>query len=76
MYGGSRYDWPMTVNSDVYLKLTAGLLWGYRGEYRDKISLNRLAVAPVILPAVGVQYQQASIELLPFAATGIMMNVG
>lgn len=76
LYGGSRYDWSMTENSDAYLKLTAGLLWGYRGEYRDKIPLNRLGVAPVILPAVGVQYRQANIELLPFAAAGIMMNVG
>ncbi|MEX1199951.1 MAG: hypothetical protein WEB02_04110 [Methylophaga sp.] len=76
VYGGSRYDWSMTENTDAYVKLTAGLLWGYRGEYRDKIPFNRLGVAPVILPAVGLQYRRANVELLPFAAAGIMMNVG
>lgn len=76
LYGGSRYDWSMSANADAYVKLTAGFLWGYRGDYKDKIPFNQLGVAPVILPAVGVQYRQANIELLPFAAAGVMMNVG
>ncbi len=76
VYGGRRYDWSMTKNTNTYAKLTAGMLWGYRGKYQDKIPFNSLGVAPAILPAVGVQYRQANIELLPFAAAGFTVNVG
>lgn len=76
IYGGSRYDWPVSENTTAYAKLTAGLLWGYRGEYKDKIPFNHFGIAPVALPAFGVQYRKAHIELLPFAAAGMMINIG
>ncbi len=46
-YLGKRFD---SDSYPVYLKLTGGLLQGYRGEYRDKIPLNRFGVAPAIIP--------------------------
>lgn len=76
LYGGGRYDYTVDDNTKAYIKLTAGLLHGYRGEYKDKIPLNELGVAPVILPALGVQYRRVNIELVPFAAAGVMLNAG
>ena len=76
LYGGGRYDYPLGENTDAYLKLTAGLLHGYRGEYKDKIPFNELGVAPVILPAVGMTYRRLNVEIVPFAAAGVMMNIG
>lgn len=76
LYGGGRYDFELGENTDAYLKLTAGLLHGYRGEYKDKIPLNDLGVAPAVLPAVGVSYRRFNLEIVPFAAAGVMMNIG
>lgn len=76
IYGGGRYDYPLGENTQAYIKLTAGLLHGYRGEFKDKIPFNDLGVAPVILPGLGVQYRRVNVELVPFAAAGVMLNVG
>lgn len=76
LYGGGRYDFTLNENTKVYAKLTAGLLHGYRGEYKDKIPLNSLGIAPAILPALGLQYRRVNLELVPFAAAGVMFNAG
>ena len=76
LYGGGRYDYALGENTKAYAKLTAGLLYGYRGEYKDKIPLNDLGVAPVILPAFGVQHRRVNLEVVPFAAAGVMVNAG
>lgn len=72
-YGGWQFFVPETP---FYAKLTAGLLWGYRGEYRDKIPLNRLGVAPAILPSVGINWNSIGAELVVFGTAGTMVNVG
>lgn len=72
-YGGREF--PL-LETPFYAKLTAGLLWGYRGEYRDKIPLNHLGVAPAILPAIGYRRQRIGAELVVFGVAGTMLNVG
>ena len=37
----------------LYAKLTAGLLYGYRGKYEDKVPLNYNGFSPAIVPALG-----------------------
>jgi len=34
-----------------------GLLHGYKEPYEDKIALNGLGIAPVVLPALGFNYK-------------------
>lgn len=60
----------------VYLKVTGGLLHGYRGEYRDKIPLNRYGVAPVIIPGVGINLGPVVAEAVLLGASAAMLNVG
>lgn len=49
-------SWRLGQSELWYLKLTGGLLHGYKDPYEDKIPLNDLGVAPVIIPAVGIRY--------------------
>lgn len=72
-YVGKRFD---SQRYPVYLKITGGLLYGYRGEYRDKIPLNRWGVAPVIIPGVGVNLGPVSAEAVLLGASAAMLNVG
>ncbi|MCO2347029.1 hypothetical protein FA362_18360, partial [Pseudomonas aeruginosa] len=72
-YLGKRFD---SDSYPVYLKLTGGLLQGYRGEYRDKIPLNRFGVAPAIIPSVGVRLGPLGSELVLLGNSAAMINLG
>jgi hypothetical protein len=76
LYTGGRYNFHDSGDLKTYGKLTAGLIHGYRGEYRDKIPFNRFGVAPAILPAFGVEYNRMNLEMIPFGTAGFMVNVG
>lgn len=76
LYAGGRYDYFENETTRAYAKLTAGLLHGYRGEYRDKIPFNRFGVAPAILPAFGVEHHRVNFEMIPFGTAGVMFNIG
>ena len=54
VYAGKT--WPLFDSPHWYTKLTGGLLHGYEEPYEDKIPLNGLGVAPVIIPALGFRY--------------------
>ncbi len=72
-YAGKRFDFAGTP---FYSKLTAGLLYGYKGEYRDKIPLNRLGIAPVIIPSLGVKYHRVGAEIVLLGTAATMINIG
>lgn len=73
LYYGRRWvseDYP------VYLKLSGGFIQGYKGEYEDKIPLNGLGVAPVLIPSVGAHFGPVGAELVVLGTAAIMVNVG
>ena len=72
-YVGKRYD---SSEYPVYLKVTGGLLQGYRGDYKDKIPPNRYGVAPVIIPSVGTHYGPLAAELVFLGANAAMVTSG
>lgn len=72
-YAGKRFD---SSTHPVYLKVTGGLLKGYKDEYRDKIPLNRYGIAPVIIPAVGVNLGPVNAEAILLGASAVMLTVG
>ena len=52
------YPWGVSYRNllgepQLYAKLTAGLLYGYRGQYEDKVPLNYNGFSPGIVPALG-----------------------
>jgi hypothetical protein len=67
---------PFDSQPSVYLKLTGGLLHGYKDEFRDKIPLNHSGVAPVLIPAIGYSTRRFTTELILFGTAGIMWNFG
>lgn len=72
-YVGKRYD---SASYPVYAKLTGGLLQGYRGQYRDKIPLNRFGIAPAIIPSLGTHYGPLAAELVLLGANAAMITTG
>lgn len=72
-YAGMRWEndrWP------VYAKLSAGLIHGYKGDYKNKIPLNQLGIAPVIIPTIGAHWGPVTTEMLLLGNSAVMLNVG
>lgn len=75
VYGGYRLR-PLSSVPPFYFKITAGLIHGYKDEYRDKIPFNGWGIAPVIIPTVGYCVNRFCSELIFFGAAGVMATVG
>ena len=72
VYWGQKWD----LHPNVYAKVTAGLLHGYHGKYRDKIPFNRAEIAPAIIPAIGVRFGNLSIEGILLGGAAMQFAVG
>ena len=62
----------------LYAKVTAGLLYGYRGRYEDKVPFNSNGFSPGIVPALGWQHEsgyQAQVNLLGNSAVMFQVSV-
>lgn len=75
VYVGRQWR-PFASYPLVHLKLTGGLLHGYKGEYRDKIPFNGSGVAPGLLPSIGISGKRFAGEFILFGTAGIMLTVG
>jgi hypothetical protein len=75
LYLGRRWH-PLERFPEMHVKLVAGVLHGYKGEYRDKIPFNRSGVAPVVLPAIGWTYKRFASELIVFGNSGLLFTLG
>lgn len=72
-YLGKSWQHP---HYPVYAKLSAGFIEGYKGEYADKIPLNHLGIAPVIIPSLGVHWGAVGGEFVVLGGAGGMVNLG
>jgi len=61
----------------LYAKLTAGLMYGYREPYERKVPLNFSGFSPAIVPALGWEFeggQQVQINVLGLNAIMLQFN--
>ncbi len=58
-----------------YGSLTAGIIYGYVGQYKDKVPLNFGGFAPVLIPAVGYRLSpEMSVEIQILGAAAVMFG--
>ena len=72
LYWGQKWD----LNPYVYAKLSAGLLHGYKGKFRDKIPFNKAGIAPGIIPSLGVQYKGFTLQANFLGTSAVLVAVG
>ena len=75
IYGGWRWR-PFEQLQPFYVKLSAGLVHGYKDPYQDKIPFNHSGVAPAIVPSVGYCFNRFCSELILFGGAGMLITVG
>lgn len=75
LYGGLEWTlWPLG-GGEFYVDLTAGLMHGYSGIYKNKIPLNNLGVAPVIVPALGWRRSGVGVSVMILGTAGLLFGI-
>jgi len=75
-YVGQRWDGVMG-HPDVFVKVSAGLIYGYKDPYKNKIPFNDYGVAPAIIPALGYRFGQGhSVQMMVLGNAGILFAYG
>jgi hypothetical protein len=71
---GGRYDDVLGVNG-LYVKWTAGLLYGYKAPYENKVPFNYKGFSPAVIPSVGYQITNDwSVEALFLGKAALMVG--
>ena len=74
-YAGKRW-FAGDDEQGPYLKLTAGPLYGYRGQYEGKVPFNHNGLAWAIIPAVGYQYRAFDSQLVFLCTAALSFTFG
>lgn len=75
VFGGLLWR-PVDRYQQFYVKVAAGVLHGYRGEFKDKIPYNSSGYAPGIVPAVGYCHNRVCGEMILFGTAGVLWTIG
>jgi hypothetical protein len=75
IFGGLVWR-PIEDQQPFYVKLTAGPLHGYSGQYQNKIPYNSSGVAPAIIPGVGYCVQRYCAEFVLLGTNAALFTVG
>jgi len=71
-YGGQRYVEPFGWNR-WYLQWTAGVLYGYTGEFKDKVPFNYKGWSPGFVPSIGYKFNDGFYGQLDLLGTSALM---
>ena len=67
---------PIDNYQYLHIKVTGGLLHGYRDEHKDVIPLNGEGIAPVIVPAIGLSSEHLVGEIALFGKDCFLITAG
>jgi hypothetical protein len=71
------YTWKLGENyPNWYLKLSGGLIYGYKEPYEDKVPFNHNGYSPGLFPAVGYKWDRWNLQLVTLGTAGAMITVG
>jgi hypothetical protein len=63
-------------NTNFFFKWTAGVIYGYRPPYQDKVPLNRNGWSPGLVPGLGYKFTpDASVQLNVLGAAALMLTL-
>lgn len=75
LYAAKRWFVP-DLADNVYLKLSGGPLYGYRGKYENKVPFNHNGFGLAVLPAIGYQSGRANVQAVILGTAAVIFTVG
>lgn len=73
-YAYYGHEWNGIFNQpSLYVKVSAGLIYGYKGQYEDKVPFNYKGFAPAIIPAIGWRITpRDAVQAAVFGTAGVL----
>lgn len=76
VYAGQQFN-ALWGQPRLFAKVSAGLLYGYVGHYKDKVPLNYRGFSPALIPSLGYQLtEHDSVQLQVLGTAGVMLSWG
>ena len=76
VYAGQQFN-KLMGHPQMFLKVSAGILYGYVGKYQDKVPLNHNGFSPAIIPAIGYRLNEHdSVQIKVLGTAGWMFSYG
>lgn len=74
-YTGWSWPQPWKAYPQVFVHVTAGIIYGYVGEFKDKVPLNVGGFSPVVIPSVGYRLtEQLDLEVQILGTAAVMVG--
>jgi len=76
IYVGKQWNHLMG-NPQLFTKVSAGLIYGYKGKYQNKIPFNDYGIAPAVIPSVGYSFtRDDSVQVMVLGTAGLLFSYG
>lgn len=76
VYAGQQFN-ALWGQPQLYAKVSAGMLYGYVGHYKDKVPLNYRGFSPALIPSLGLRItDHDALQLQVLGTAGIMLSWG
>lgn len=76
MYIGKQWN-QLLGNPQLFAKVSAGFIYGYKGKYQHKIPFNDYGIAPAIIPSVGYAFnREDSVQVMVLGTAGLLFSYG
>ena len=76
MYVGKQWN-QLLGNPQLFAKVSAGFIYGYKGKYQHKIPFNDYGIAPAIIPSVGYAFnREDSVQVMVLGTAGLLFSYG
>jgi hypothetical protein len=75
LYGGKTWDFYGRLDG-FHARITAGLIQGYKGEFKDKIPNNDAGIAPAIIPGIGYKKGRFAGDIYVLGISGLLFTAG
>jgi hypothetical protein len=76
VYAGQQLNGVLGV-PQLFVKMTAGILYGYVKPYENKVPMNHNGFSPAIIPVIGYQFNpHDSLQLQVLGSAGLMFSYG
>ena len=75
LYGGKRW-FIDAAEEHLYVKVGAGLVYGYKDPYANKLPINHNGYGLGIVPAVGYQFGRANVQLVSLGTAAATITFG
>lgn len=75
VFVGKNWDGFIRAAPRLYAGLSAGVIYGYKGEFKDKVPLNFGGFAPAVIPAIGYRLgDRGSVEMQVLGTAAVMFG--